>query len=234
MKIEQKMLTRNSCYISGRRIIPKGIMVHSLGVAQPDPMKVINYWNVPGMDVCVHAFVHKDGVIQTLPWDYRGWHAGGSANNTHIGFEICEPAGHTYSGGSTMLNYNIKANQEYFNAIWKHSVDLCAMLCQEYNLTEKDIITHCEGHAQGIASNHGDVMHWFPKHGKDMDDFRAAVKEALKAPVVDNTPDKYAVEALDWAVKNSIIRGNEKGDYMLHEPCNRQDMLVFIHRAMKG
>ena len=29
---------------------------------------------------------------QTLPWDHRGWHAGGSANNTHIGFEICEDA----------------------------------------------------------------------------------------------------------------------------------------------
>ncbi|MBR4870107.1 MAG: LysM peptidoglycan-binding domain-containing protein, partial [Oscillospiraceae bacterium] len=30
-----------------------------------------------------------------------------------------------------------------------------------------------------IASNHGDVMHWFPKHGKSMDTFRAAVKELL-------------------------------------------------------
>ena len=33
------------------------------------------------------------------------------------------------------------------------------------------------GYKQGIASNHGDVMHWFPKHGKSMDTFRAAVKE---------------------------------------------------------
>jgi hypothetical protein len=31
----------------------------------------------------------------------------------------------------------------------------------------------------GIASNHGDVMHWFPKHGKNMDTFRAAVKALL-------------------------------------------------------
>ena len=43
-------------------------------------------------------------------------------------------------------------------------------------LTEKNIICHCEGYKQGIASNHGDVMHWFPKHGKSMDTFRLDVK----------------------------------------------------------
>ena len=34
-----------------------------------------------------------DGTVttyQTLPWDHRGWHAGGSANDTHLSFEICE------------------------------------------------------------------------------------------------------------------------------------------------
>lgn len=45
--------------------------------------------------MCVHTFIGKlkDGSIatyQTLPWNHRGWHAGGGANNTHIGFEICE------------------------------------------------------------------------------------------------------------------------------------------------
>ena len=57
-----------------------------------------NHWNQDrpdGKQVCVHAFIGKlkDGSIatyQTLPWDHRGWHAGGSANDTHIGFEICE------------------------------------------------------------------------------------------------------------------------------------------------
>ena len=54
-------------------------------------------------------------------------------------------------------------------------------LCKQYGLTEKDIICHSEGYKQGVASNHGDVMHWFPKHGKSMDTFRADVKNALAA-----------------------------------------------------
>ena len=32
----------------------------------------------------------------------------------------------------------------------------------------------------GIASNHADVEHWWPKHGKSMDDFRADVKTYME------------------------------------------------------
>ena len=83
---------------------------------------------------------------------------------THISFEICED--------------NL-ADASYFGKVYNEAVELCAYLCKEYGLTEKNIICHSEGHAQGIASNHGDVMHWFPKHGKNMDTFRAAVRERL-------------------------------------------------------
>ena len=71
--------------------------------------------------------------------------------------------------------------------VYNEAVELCAYLCKQYGLTEKNIICHSEGHAQGIASNHGDVMHWFPKHGKNMDTFRAAVKAKLTGSSSGNT-----------------------------------------------
>lgn len=40
---------------------------------------------------------------------------------------------------------------------------------------------HSEGHKLGIASNHADVGHWFSKHGKSMDTFRADVLDALES-----------------------------------------------------
>lgn len=49
-----------------------------------------------------------------------------------------------------------------------------------YGLTEKDIICHSEGYKLGIASNHSDVMHWFPKHGKSMESLRIEVGRLLK------------------------------------------------------
>ena len=82
----------------------------------------------------------------------------------YIGFEICED-------GLT--------DRTYFNKVYQEAVELCIYLCKQYGLDANDIICHSEGHKKGIASNHGDVMHWFPKHGKNMDTFRAAVKAGL-------------------------------------------------------
>ena len=202
MNLHKLIFTENACYKAGRKITVKGIMVHSAGANNPWLKRYVgpddgllgknqynNHWNTyhpGGREVCVHGFIGKlaDGTIatyQTLPWDHRGWHAGGSANNTHIGFEICED-------GLT--------DSTYFKKVYQEAVELCAYLCKLYGLTEKNIICHSEGYKQGIASNHGDVMHWFPKHGKNMDTFRADVKALLNAGAekdepVDNTTPTY-------------------------------------------
>ena len=202
MNLHKLILTNNACYKAGRTITPKGIMVHSTGANNPNLKRYVgpddgllgknqynNHWNQDkpdGRQVCVHAFIGKlaDGSIatyQTLPWNHRGWHAGGSANDTHIGFEICED-------GLT--------DATYFNKVYKEAVELCVYLCRQYGLTEKDIVGHYEGYQKGIASNHGDPKNWFPKHGKSMDTFRADVKTGLSAavmpaPVIPATQKKY-------------------------------------------
>ena len=72
----------------------------------------------------------------------------------------------------------------------------------------------------GIASNHADVGHWWPKHGKSMDDFRADVKtymETGKLPysveveesTVPETPAKTELEiAWDKACHMGIFDGS--------------------------
>ena len=188
MNLRKLLLTENNCCIARIKITPTGIMVHSTGVNNPSLKRYVgpddgiigintnnNHWNQPkpdGREVCVHAFIGKlaDGTIatyQTLPWDTRGWHAGGQANNTHIGFEICE---------------DNTTDADYFNKVYQEAVELCVMLCRTYGIAPEKpaLICHSEGNALGIASAHSDVMHWFPKHGKSMDDFRADVKRALE------------------------------------------------------
>lgn len=185
MRLIKCILTENDCYKAGKKIKPKGVMVHSTGAnntsikryVQPDVCgigvnKNKNDWNRPGVKKCVHAFIGKlaDGsiaTVQTLPWDWRGWHCGDDANGTHISFEICED-------GLT--------DKTYFDKVYAEAVQLTAYLCKLYNLDPtKDgvVICHSEGAKRGIASNHADVLHWFPKHNKDMDDFRADVKKAI-------------------------------------------------------
>jgi len=177
MKLTKQLLTKNDCYRAGRTIIPKGVMVHSTGADNPNTVRYTTAWNKPGVEKCVHAFVGYlmgggIGTVQTLPWNWRGWHCGqgkkGSANDTHIAFEICED-------GLT--------DPAYFKAVYQEAAELTAYLCMQYNLDplkDEVVICHAEGHKRGIASNHGDVLHWFPKHGKTMDDFRADVARIMK------------------------------------------------------
>ena len=210
MKLYKLILMNNACYKAGKTIKPKGIMVHSTGANNPWLKRYVgpddgllgknqynNHWNQDkpgGRQVCVHAFIGKlaDGSIatyQTLPWNHRGWHAGGDANNTHIGFEICED-------GLT--------DASYFSAVYKEAVELCVHLCKLYGLNEKDIICHSEGYKQGIASNYADVIYWFPKHGKTMDTFRVDVKKLLNEEDKSAEPAKkkyYRVQIGAYTVK---------------------------------
>lgn len=210
MNLHKLILTNNACFKAGKTILPKGIMVHSTGANNPWLKRYVgpddgllgknqynNHWNQDkpgGRQVCVHVFIGKlaDGSIatyQTLPWNHRGWHAGGTANNSHIGFEICED-------GLT--------DASYFSAVYKEAVELCVHLCKLYGLNEKDIICHSEGYKQGIASNHADVIYWFPKHGKIMDTFRVDVKKLLNEEDKSAEPAKkkyYRVQIGAYTVK---------------------------------
>lgn len=207
MNLRKLIFTKCDAYKAGRKITPKGVMVHSTGANNPNLRRYVgpddgllgkntgnNHWNMPGVGASVHAFIGKlkDGGIatyQVLPWDYKAGHCykgkNGSGNNTHISFEICEDG---------------LKDAVYFGKVYQEAVELTAMLCKEYNLDPmKDgvVICHSEGYKRGIASNHKDVMHWFPKHGKSMDTFRADVKALLggeKKPEATPSASEYTQE----------------------------------------
>ena len=234
MNLNKLILTENACYKAGKKITIKGIMVHSTGANNPWLKRYVgpddgklgknqynNHWNTyhpGGREVCVHGFIGKlaDGTVatyQTLPWDHRGWHAGGSANNTHIGFEICEDD----------LN-----DGAYFAKVYKEAVELCAYLCKQYGLTEKNIICHSEGYKQGVASNHGDVMHWFPKHGKSMDTFRAEVKALLAADAKEDEPAQEETPAVTYPEKLT------SGYYRVRKTWKDSKSQVGAYRILKN
>ena len=224
MLITQAHLTQNDCYRAAKPLTPRGIMVHSTAVPGAMAAAFLKSWNTAkpgGKSVCVHAFIDNTGVYQTLPWLTRGWHCGsgpkGSGNDTHIGFEICEPK-------------NL-SDRDYFAAVWEKSASLCAFLCRSFGLTADSVICHSEGHRLGIASNHADVTHWFPKHGRTMEDFRNEVKKEMERQNPDNTPDAYARGAVEKAVAKGILRGDDRGNLSLHAPVTRQDLIVILDRC---
>ncbi len=184
MKLHTQIAYNNACYQDGQKMKPKGIMIHSTGCNNPNLRRYVgpddgilgkniynNHWNNAypgGKAICCHAFIGKDrkGKVRTyqiLPWDMVGWHCGGKANKTHIGIEICED----------------NTDEKHFVETYWEAIEVAAYLCKLYNIQPRNIISHKEGNAKGMASNHGDPEHWWNTYGITMANFRAEVAREL-------------------------------------------------------
>lgn len=279
----QCMLAKNDCYVRNakEKALPSSkqdsryrkyyegatkIVVHSTGAnnpylrryVQPDDgvlgvNKYGNSWNKSGLDVCVNAFIGKtdDGtlaVYQTLPWEYRPWGVGsgkkGSYNDCAIQFEICE---------------DDLTDAKYAKECYERAAQLCAYLCEKYNIPVSGIVSHAEAHEQGYGSNHGDPEHWWPKFGLSMKKFRARVQEILDSEKeVPEMTEKivreickeeiaaeksgsgtgtahsaWAEEAIAWATQNGILLGFGEGDMGYKSVITREQTVVMLYRLAK-
>lgn len=217
MEIIETFAVKNKCYQAGAPLHPRGLMLHSIGTPQPSAAALARYFDQyqPGaQSVCVHAFAQADGTVyQTLPWEMRGWHCGGAANNTHIGIEMTEPsAGMAYAEAAAQIT-----------GTYRTAVALFAALCETYGLdplADGVIIGHAEGHRRGVASNHADPEYLWRQYGMGftMDGFRADVAEAMagaREEETDMTRYNTVAEMPAWAQEEAqrlVDRGALKGD----------------------
>lgn len=261
--LEIRYATNNGAYTSGRTIIPKGCVNHSVGCAQPKVDVFFNGMNKSsagwGVNALIGDFHLGEGrIILTLKWNGRPWGCGagskGSWNNSKIQWEICEPAGHTYAGG-TMINYNVQKNQEYFNRMWKMIVAWNVYLVKKFNYPISGISDHAESYRAGYGSNHSDVGQWWPKHGKSMDALRKEVQAIIengdeeevtldqfkqlwyqfRKELQDNDSGDWSKEARDWAISTGLIAGNGttvngKPNYMWEDVPTREQLVTVLYR----
>lgn len=201
---------------------PSGLMIHSVGCPQPNPLVFINNQNKADVEVAVHAYIGADDIVyQCLPFDIKGWHAGGTANATHIGVEMTEPDCITYIRGATFTCSDVPRAIAHAEKTYKTAVELFAYLCKEYGLNPlTDIISHAEGHAKGVASNHADCEHLWRQLGMNytMDGFRADVKAAMcELPQTTTTSTSsssgYYRVRKSWADSKSQIGAFKNLDY---------------------
>ena len=191
MNLKQNYLTQSGCYKAGKRITVKGLMIHSVGCPQPKADVFMKNWNRADANACVHAIVEPDGdVYQLLPWEHRGWHCGGGANNTHIGVEMTEPSTIRYTGGANWTETgNGENTKNHVLAAYKYAVELFAFLCHQFGLdpmADGVVISHSEGCRRGVASNHGDVEHLWSKFGLTMAQFRKDIKAAMEGSTAED------------------------------------------------
>ena len=239
INVVEAFATKNRCYQVATPLRPQGMMLHSIGCPQPNAAVMARYYNQyqpGGQSVCVHGFIQRDGTYyQTLPYNLRAWHCGGSANQTHIGIEMTEPASIVYTGGASWRDLDPAATEAHVRGTYAAAVELFAQLCEQYALdplADGVIISHAEGAARGVASRHADPTHLWRAFGLTMDGFRAAVAEAMAAKntveedddmiryhSIDEMPSYYREEAAQL-VDSGALQG-DNGDLNVSEDMIR-------------
>lgn len=236
--MEVKYATANGAYQAGRKINPQGCVNHSVGCAQPSVDVFFNIMNKSSAGWGVNALLgdfHKgDGrILVVLPLDARPWGCGsgskGSWNNTKVQWEVCEPAGHTYAGG-TMIAYDVAKNQVYFDRMWKMLVAWNVYLVKKFGYDINGISDHAESYRAGYGSNHSDMGQWLPKHGKSM----AALRQEVEAIIGGNSASEITVSYQGRVTANDGLNCRTypvNGDILITYP---KDTIVSITQEKNG
>ena len=277
------MQKNSTCYKETREMKPVGVLWHSTGANNPylkryiQPLKSDNNYNTMIKLLGVNAGkndynskAYQSGLnawigklenntvttVQSMPWNYRPWGCGsgkkGSCNNGWIQFEICED--------------NLK-DEKYFNTVYKEACELTAYLCKMYGINPKGttkynginvptILCHAEAANLGVGSNHGDVLHWFSKYGKTMNDVRNDVanlmenipieeEEEVTQEQFNKMMDAWLAEQIKkpgsdwsaadrkWAEENGLMGGDQNGNMMYKKFLTREEFAVVLHRAIE-
>ena len=156
----ESFVTKHKSYTGRKLRNLKGIMIHSVGTAQPSAEVFVKRYNDTNREDAVHGII--DGVTgkfyQILPWDKIAPHCGGIAlygYNFLIGIEMCESEiieypiedgkEYKYSDGSVAISRTYWKEQnrvsnrggtteEVMRRTYKTAVELFAFLCKLYNL----------------------------------------------------------------------------------------------------
>ena len=205
------MQTKSACYRGPRQMTVRGVLWHSTGADNPSLARYIqpadddpgraallallganqygNDYNhgSRARQMGVNAWIGRlaDGTVaavQAMPWDYQPWGCGagdrGSCNDGWIQFEICEDG---------------LRDEGYAMAAYSEACELTAYLCRMFSIDPTGtvrfrgvdvptILDHAASHALGLGSNHGDIKHWFPKFGKNLETIRKDVKALMGGP----------------------------------------------------
>jgi N-acetylmuramoyl-L-alanine amidase CwlA len=213
-----KLLTKVN-FTKGVNKNNKYIVIHYVG-AEGGAKDNCRYFEKVNRGASANYFVgHLGEIWQCVEDKDIAWHCGAvnykhsyCRNSNSIGIEMCcrKQNGKWYFEDATITS----------------TIGLVKELMKKYGIPVENVIRHYDVTGKNCPAP-------YVEDGSAWNNFKTKLKEADLMPQVDNTPDEYAEKAIQWAVKNGILVG-DSGNYKLHSNVTRQDVLVFLYRAMGG
>ncbi len=126
------------------------------------------------------------------------------------------------------------------DAVYRSLIYLCTDICRRNGKTkllwledkEKTLSYNPKSNEMVLT-----VHRWFANKSCPGDwlysrlgDLADKVTELLTDTPLDNTAADWAKDGVNWALRNGILRGDERGDLMLHSPVNREQVCVMLKR----
>ena len=196
------IFTNSDCYYeyengTKTKITPTGVMIRSYNTPYDELKSDYNKRTDKSVKPSVHMCADQEQVYVCLPFNARGWHCGGTCNDTHLSIMMIEPAGLQCSENkSTILTLPKELTEEQkesFGKTYATAVWMTAFLANTFgmNLEEKlTVLGHCEAYEMKpiehksdwklrLASYMSTPNHVFPLFGLSMDRFRQDVQDQV-------------------------------------------------------
>lgn len=191
----------------------------------------VNYQSIPQARDCKYPRTYATKRIQ-MELKYRGYYSstidGSFGPNTEAAVKKFQSDNGLTSDGivgmatfyklrnrtDSYMNYDAVEASDFFNAVYDNAVVLFGFLCNYMGAKPETILCHSEGNKAGVASNHADVLHWFPLHGKSMTDFRNDVAKYVAGTFVPlslkvSDADQEYYDAVNKVAEAGIIKSPE-------------------------
>jgi N-acetylmuramoyl-L-alanine amidase len=194
---------------------PQWITIHDtantrIGADALSHTKYLKGDQAAGIPVSWHFTVDDKRVVQHLPLDEVGWHAGdglsGTGNRSSIGVEICE---------------NQDGNREKAEA---NAALLTADLLQKFGLNINQIVQH----NRWSGKNCPGVLRSRPNGWTQ---FLSAVEQNLGERIFPDVPaSHWAAEGIRFVKETGLMTGKIDGRFYPEEPLNRAQFAAVLKR----
>lgn len=159
--IQDALAVKNRRYLSNDPLAPVGVVLHSVGTAQPDASVFVKLWQNDRSPYLTHFVVDDQDIFRTMPEDRKCWHVGSPGNSRWLGIELCEPKQLSYTSGAKFTVSDMEAARKFAMDCYHNAVWLIAKLCRTYGWDPFEaVLTHGEVTRRRLSN----TTHVDPEH----------------------------------------------------------------------